>query len=106
MDYLLPLGQFAEKLFPIHLKDAKVHQEKLRQVGILAHPLKCHSPRLPGRGDINWVAIFVTLQQSGHAGLVVIEFENKEFELGEEAIVEALLATKKIMESLLPDSIT
>ncbi len=53
MDYIKPIYEFREKIFHIHIKDAKVYQDKLNEVGILATPLEFHSPKLPGLGDIN-----------------------------------------------------
>jgi sugar phosphate isomerase/epimerase len=101
MDYLLPLKEFSHKLFHIHLKDAKVHKEKLQRVGILASPLEYHSPKLPGLGDINWKAFFTALKQSGYQGPVVIEFEDKDFEGSFERIVQGLLETKAYITPML-----
>jgi sugar phosphate isomerase/epimerase len=106
MNYLQPITQFSEKLFHIHLKDAAVDTQLLNQHGILAHPLAYHSPRLPGRGDINWSQFFTTLKSAGYTGPVVIEFEDKDFEHSEQAIADALIATKKEMERLLGHSIS
>ena len=85
MDYLLPLKNFGDKLFHIHLKDAKVYKDKLDEVGILAHPLAYHSPKLPGLGDIEWSSFFASLKRTGYKGPVVIEFEDKAFEHSLEA---------------------
>jgi sugar phosphate isomerase/epimerase len=52
MDYIRPLYEFKDKLFHIHLKDARVYPEKLDEVGIMAYPLEFHTPKLPGLGDI------------------------------------------------------
>jgi sugar phosphate isomerase/epimerase len=54
MDYIAPLYEFREKIFHVHLKDARVYRDKLNEVGIMAAPLEFHSPKLPGLGDINW----------------------------------------------------
>lgn len=98
MDYLLPLKEFSEKLFHIHLKDAKVYPDKLNRVGILATPLEYHSPKLPGHGDINWKAFFESLRKSGYHGPVVIEFEDKSYESNEALIIQGLLETKTFIE--------
>ena len=39
MDYIKPLYEFKDKLFHVHLKDARVYREKLDEVGIMATPL-------------------------------------------------------------------
>ncbi|MEP7322341.1 MAG: sugar phosphate isomerase/epimerase family protein [Saprospiraceae bacterium] len=98
MDYLLPLKEFSEKLFHIHLKDAKVYRDKLNRVGILATPLEYHSPKLPGHGDINWKTFFESLRKSGYHGPVVIEFEDKSYESNEALIIQGLLETKTFVE--------
>ncbi len=54
MDYVKPVYEFKEKLFHVHLKDGKVYNEKLDDVGIMATPLEFHTPKLPGLGDIDW----------------------------------------------------
>jgi sugar phosphate isomerase/epimerase len=95
MDYKRPLFDFSERIFHIHLKDAKIDHEKLNEVGILATPLEYHSPKLPGRGDIDWPSFLAELQISGYEGPIVIEFEDKEFEKTEEDIEIGLLTTKK-----------
>lgn len=80
MDYLLPLREFADRLFHLHLKDAQIHRDRLNQVGILAHPLEYHSPRLPGRGEINWGEFVSTLKAIGYSGPACVEVEDREFE--------------------------
>ncbi len=64
MDYIKPIYEFSDKLFHVHLKDAKLHRDKLNEVGILAMPLEYHSPKLPGLGDIDWGSFFSALTES------------------------------------------
>jgi sugar phosphate isomerase/epimerase len=97
MDYLKPLEEYREKIFHIHLKDAKILKDKLDRVGILATPLEFHSPKLPGLGDIHWEEFFSALKNTDYAGPVVIEFEDKEFEGSEAAIRRGLLKAKEFV---------
>ncbi len=100
MDYLQPLKDFPHKLFHIHLKDAKLYRDKLSRVGILATPLEYHSPKLPGRGDVDWKAFLNGVKKSGYTGPVVIEFEDKTFEGSHEDIIKGMLmARNHIRES-------
>lgn len=101
MDYLKPLSEFQQRIFHIHLKDAKVLKEKLDRVGILATPLEFHSPKLPGRGDIDWAGFFSSLKNTGYDGPVVIEFEDKEFERNEADITRGLLQAKEFISKYL-----
>ena len=54
MDYLKPLREFQDKLFHVHAKDVRLDKHRLDDVGILAHPLEYHSPKLPGMGEVDW----------------------------------------------------
>ncbi len=80
MDYLQPLRDFADRIFHLHLKDAVVHHDRLSQVGILAYPLEYHTPKIPGRGEIDWQAFFQTLRSIGYAGPACVEVEDRDFE--------------------------
>lgn len=80
MDYIKPLYEFKDKLFHIHLKDAKIYHEKLDEVGIMAAPLEFHSPKLPGLGDIDWGKFISALNDIRYRGPVCVEVEDKAFE--------------------------
>lgn len=80
MDYLRPLAEFAGRIFHVHLKDAKVDRERLDDVGILATPLEYHTPKLPGRGSIDWPRFLAALAGAGYRGAACIEVEDREFE--------------------------
>jgi sugar phosphate isomerase/epimerase len=80
MDYIAPLKEFSSRIFRVHLKDVAVDRQKLNQVGILAYPLEFHSPKLPGRGDIDWAKFLHALKDSGYDGPVCVEVEDREFE--------------------------
>ena len=54
MDYLQPMKNFSDKLFHVHAKDVRVDKDRLDQVGIMAHPLQYHVPKLPGMGEVDW----------------------------------------------------
>ncbi len=80
MDYLAPLRDFTDKLFHVHAKDVRVDRHRLDQVGILAHPLEYHSPKLPGLGDVNWGSFFSVLNDVGYRGPVCVEVEDRAYE--------------------------
>ncbi len=48
MDPASALHEFQDKLFHLHAKDVKIYRERLNEVGIFAHPLEWHQPRIPG----------------------------------------------------------
>jgi sugar phosphate isomerase/epimerase len=80
MDYVAPLKEFSSRIFHAHAKDATVDRANLDQVGILAYPLKFHTPKLPGRGDIDWGVFLKALGASGYDGPVCVEVEERAFE--------------------------
>jgi sugar phosphate isomerase/epimerase len=94
MDYIPVLKDYKDKLWHIHLKDAKVYPEKLNRVGIMATPLEYHSPKLPGLGDVDWAAFFAQLKAVNYNGPVVIEFEDKAYEGSYQLIEKGMLQAR------------
>ena len=80
MDEIRPLRDFADRIFHVHAKDVRLDRERLDQVGIMAHPLEFHTPKLPGLGDVNWGRFFSVLGDSGYRGPVCVEVEDRAFE--------------------------
>jgi sugar phosphate isomerase/epimerase len=80
MDYCKPLWEFQDRIFHVHAKDARLDQERLDEVGILATPLQYHTPKLPGLGDINWGRFLSVLGDTGYRGPVCIEVEDRIYE--------------------------
>ena len=101
MDYIRPLYEFKDKLFHIHLKDARVYREKLDEVGIMATPLEFHAPKLPGLGDINWSRFISALNDIRYDGPVCIEVEDKSFEGSLDDRKNALILTKRFLDQFI-----
>lgn len=101
MDYIKPLYEFRDKIFHIHLKDAKVYKEKLDDVGIMATPLEFHSPKLPGLGDIDWRKFISALMDIRYDGPTCIEVEDKAFEHSKESRIEALILSKRYLNQFI-----
>ena len=80
MDYLKPIRDFADRFHHVHAKDVRVDKHRLDEVGILAHPLEYHSPKLPGLGEINWGKFFSHLTDYGYKGPVCVEVEDRAYE--------------------------
>ena len=94
MDYIAPIYEFREKIFHVHLKDAKLLRDRLDDVGILATPLEYHLPKLPGLGDVNWGRFFSALTDIGFGQSVVIEVEDRAYEGSLESRKRALLQSR------------
>jgi sugar phosphate isomerase/epimerase len=80
MDYIRPIYEFTEKLFHVHIKDAKIRKDLLDEVGIFAAPLDYMLPKLPGLGDIDWGKFVSALTDVRYEGYICIEVEDKAFE--------------------------
>jgi sugar phosphate isomerase/epimerase len=80
IDYLKPLWEFADRIYHVHAKDARVDQGRLDEVGILATPLQYHTPKLPGLGDVDWGQFISVLSDVGYDGPVCIEVEDRAYE--------------------------
>ena len=80
MDYLKPMRDFADRISHVHAKDVRLDRHKLNEVGILAHPLEYHTPKLPGLGEIQWGKFFSTLLDTGYTGPVCVEVEDRAYE--------------------------
>jgi sugar phosphate isomerase/epimerase len=80
MDSPTHIRQFADRLFHVHAKDARIDRAKLNDVGILATPIEFHQPKLPGLGDVPWAAFFAALTDIRYTGPVCIEVEDRAYE--------------------------
>lgn len=80
MDHLKPISEFISRIFHVHFKDVRVDRERLDQVGILAYPNDFHTPKLPGRGEIDWPVFITALRDAGYNGHASVEIEDRAYE--------------------------
>jgi len=80
MDYVKPVSEFREKIFHVHIKDARINWDGINDRGIFTAPNNIHTPKLPGLGDINWGKFFSALYESGYQGSACVEVEDRAFE--------------------------
>ncbi len=94
MDYIKPIHEFADRIFHVHIKDAKVLRDRLNDAGILANPLQFHQPKLPGLGDVDWTRFLSALNDIGYEGCACVEVEDRDYEgslqLRKKALVQSL----------------
>ncbi len=102
IDYVKPLWAFAERLVHVHAKDARVDQERLDAVGVLANPLEFHTPKLPGLGDIDWGRFFSVLTDTGYDGAVCIEVEDRAYEGSLDRRKDALRQSARYLRQYMP----
>lgn len=97
MDYIRPVYEFCDKIFHVHYKDIKLHEDRLSDVGVMAPPLQYMTPRIPGHGDVDWGEYIAALLDIGYEGAACIEIEDKAFEYSPEGIKEALLISRRYL---------
>ena len=79
MDPCSPLREFQDCLFHVHAKDIRIRRDRIDDVGIFAHPLEWHQPRIPGYGEIDWARFMGALTETTYRGPVCIEVEDATF---------------------------
>lgn len=106
LQFMQPAGallEFGDKLFHVHAKDVKIHRDRLNQVGVFAHPLEWHQPRIPGYGEINWAAFMGTLTETGYEGPVCIEVEDDTFGKTLDGRKRALRVARNVLSPFIPN---
>jgi sugar phosphate isomerase/epimerase len=101
MDYIKPIYEFKERIFHVHIKDAKLMREKLDDVGILATPLSFHSPKLPGLGDVDWGRFFSALTDIGYNGAACVEVEDRSYEGSLQMRKQSLIQSREYLKQFL-----
>jgi sugar phosphate isomerase/epimerase len=102
MDYLAPLRNFRDRLVHIHAKDVRLDRHRLDQVGILAHPNRYHTPKLPGMGDVDWGRFFSQLTDAGYRGPVCVEVEDRAYEGPLEDRIASLQQSLTFLRNYIP----
>lgn len=98
MDYIRPIYEFKDRIFHVHIKDAKVLRDNLNDVGILATPLSFHRPKLPGLGDVDWGRFFSALTDIGYDGATCVEVEDRSFEGSLEMRKRSLVQSREYLK--------
>ena len=97
MDPASPLHEFQDKFFHVHAKDVKIRRNRMNDVGIFAHPLEWHQPRIPGYGDMDWGKFMSTLMETSYRGPVCIEVEDDTFGKNLEGRQRALKVARNVL---------
>jgi sugar phosphate isomerase/epimerase len=101
MDYVKPIWEFADRIFHVHAKDARLDRNRLDDVGVLATPLEFHTPKLPGLGDVDWGRFFSALSDVGYDGPVCIEVEDRAYEGSLESRKDALRQSARFLKQFM-----
>ena len=101
MDYIKPIYEFKDRIFHVHIKDAKVLRDQLDDVGILATPLSFHRPKLPGLGDVDWGKFFSALTDVGYKGAACVEVEDRSYEGSLKVRKKSLVQSREYLKQFL-----
>jgi sugar phosphate isomerase/epimerase len=88
IDPVRPIREFGSRIFHVHAKDARLDRHKLDEHGIF-NPA-CHTPKLPGQGDVPWGAFIGALADAGFKGDVCVEVEDRAWEKTTEDRIRSL----------------
>jgi sugar phosphate isomerase/epimerase len=102
MDYVKPIYEFRNRIFHVHIKDAKVMRDQLDDVGVLATPLSFHRPKLPGLGDVDWGRFFSALTDIGYKGAACVEVEDRSYEGSLKVRKQSLVQSREYVKQFLP----
>ena len=102
MDYIQPIRDYSPKFFHVHAKDVRVDEDRLNKVGIMAHPLEYHSPKLPGLGEVDWGRFCSVLGDVGYTGPVCVEVEDRAYEGSLELRKESLRQSERYLKQYMP----
>jgi sugar phosphate isomerase/epimerase len=102
MEPTCALKEFKDKLFHMHAKDVRIQHDRLNEVGIFAHPIEWHQPRVPGYGDINWAKFMAALTEINYEGPVCVEVEDYTFGKTLEGRKRALRVSRNVLAPFIP----
>ena len=97
MDPASPLREFQGKLFHLHAKDVKIRRDRINDVGVFAHPLEWHRPRIPGYGEMDWANFMGALMETNYRGPVCIEVEDDTFGKTLEGRMQAVKVARNVL---------
>ncbi len=92
-----PLREFQSKLFHLHAKDVKLRRDRLNEVGVFAHPLEWHQPRIPGFGEMDWGQFIGAVMETSYRGPLCIEVEDDTFGQTLEGRKRALKVARNVL---------
>jgi sugar phosphate isomerase/epimerase len=96
IDCARALREFGKHLVHVHAKDERIDHEKLYEVGVMG--LGWHQPKLPGLGDVKWGEFFAALTDTGYAGPVCIEVEDRAYERSLDDRKRAVRQSKRFLD--------
>lgn len=102
MDPLAALAAFRDRLFHLHMKDVKLDQAAIAEVGRFDFPNRWHQPRIPGFGDIDCGRFMAEVRRVGYDGPVCIEVEDETFGRSLAGRITALRTARNLLAAYFP----
>lgn len=102
MDPASPLKEFQDRIVHLHAKDVKIRRDRIHEVGVFAHPLEWHQPRIPGFGEMDWGRFLGSVMETSYRGPVCIEVEDDTFGKTLEGRKDALRVAGNVLRPYLP----
>ncbi|WP_181347171.1 sugar phosphate isomerase/epimerase [Thalassobacillus sp. CUG 92003] len=97
IDPYLPIQEFGDRIFHVHVKDTEIDYDQLKRTGILTD-FSWWRYRLPGLGELNWSKLIAELAAVEYDGMLSIEHEDPVWEGTLTKTQHALLFSKHYLD--------
>jgi sugar phosphate isomerase/epimerase len=99
IDYVRAIREFSKHFVHVHAKDTRIDADQIYDVGSAG--LGWHTPKLPGLGDVDWGQFFSALSDTGYAGAVCVEVEDRAYEGSLADRKRSLRQSRKFLEQFI-----
>ncbi len=96
IDHLRALHEFKDRVYHVHAKDTELLPERRYRVGVNGQSFRF---RIPGYGEINWMAFIGALNEIGYDGGIAIEHEDDVY--SGDKFDEGLVRGRDVLEPLI-----
>ena len=91
------IREFGPHILHVQAKDVQIDRDGLYERGTLSGGIGWQIPRLPGLGEADWRPIFSALWRAGYDGDVIIEHEDRDFEVDEDLVKRGFLLARDVL---------
>jgi len=89
--------EFGHRFYHFQAKDVMIDYEGLYENGSLSSGIGWQIPRLPGLGDVDWARVFSALYRVGYDESIIIEHEDRDFEMTDELVKRGFLIARDVL---------
>jgi len=98
IDVARAVREFGSKIWLVQAKDTETLSDVLREEGMLT--LRWWRHRLPGHGELDWVAFLSALREVGYRGPLIVEHEDPLWLADADRVVEGLTLARAFLERI------